>query len=70
MSTTPQYVELGHLLKDDIILEIQDGNHGEKHPKTNDYVEDGIPFIMANNVSDGFVDIENASKISSSKPMD
>ena len=26
-----------------------DGNHGEIHPKTTDYVKSGVPFIMANN---------------------
>lgn len=31
-------------------LQIQDGNHGELHPKASDYVDDGIPFLMANNV--------------------
>lgn len=31
-------------------LEFQDGNHGELHPKADDYVPNGIPFIMANDV--------------------
>jgi type I restriction enzyme S subunit len=33
-----------------------DGNHGEKHPKASDYVSDGIPFVMANNLIDGTID--------------
>ena len=56
-------IELGELLKRGVILEIQDGNHGEKHPKAADYVEYGVPFIMANNVKDNFVDVESANKI-------
>lgn len=36
-----------------IILEIQDGNHGERHPKVEDFVEDGVPFIAANCLNDG-----------------
>jgi len=42
-----KYVKIGDLLKDKIIIEIQDGNHGELHPKTSDFVKDGIPFITA-----------------------
>lgn len=30
-----------------------DGNHGEMHPKTSDYVSNGIPFIMANDLENG-----------------
>lgn len=30
-----------------------DGNHGEQHPKVADYVSEGIPFIMANDLSGG-----------------
>lgn len=36
-----------------------DGNHGEIHPKVSDYVSSGIPFIMANNLADGFVDLSS-----------
>jgi type I restriction enzyme S subunit len=37
-------------------LEYQDGNHGELHPKAEDYVSDGIPFIMANHIVAGEID--------------
>ena len=37
-------------------LEVQDGNHGELHPVAADYVDDGIPFLMANNVRGGKVE--------------
>lgn len=40
-----------------------DGNHGEIHPKVSDYVSSGIPFIMANNLSDGFVDLTQCAFI-------
>ena len=40
-----------------------DGNHGEKHPKASEYVEDGIPFVMANNLVDGKVDYANCAKL-------
>ena len=40
-----------------------DGNHGGIHPKTSDYVPVGIPFIMANNLVDGSVDLNNCAFI-------
>jgi type I restriction enzyme S subunit len=32
------------------LLQIQDGNHGELHPTAVDYVSEGIPFLMANDI--------------------
>ena len=46
-----------------IIAKPMDGNHGEKHPKATDFVSDGIPFIMANNLIDGEVDLKNCAFI-------
>lgn len=40
-----------------------DGNHGSKHPKSSDYVESGVPFIMANNLKNGYVDLVNCNFI-------
>jgi type I restriction enzyme S subunit len=39
------------------ILEIQDGNHGEKHPKVEEFSEAGIPFITANCLNDDQLDL-------------
>ena len=52
-----------------IIEKPLDGNHGGKHPKTSDYVSSGIPFIMANNLVDGSVDL-NACAFISKKQAD
>ena len=46
-----------------VIAKPLDGNHGEKHPKATDFVSDGIPFIMANNLIDGEVDLKNCAFI-------
>jgi type I restriction enzyme S subunit len=51
------------LIADGAILEVQDGNHGEKHPTSADYVEEGIPFVMARDVHDGYVDLDSCKKI-------
>jgi type I restriction enzyme S subunit len=40
-----------------VIESPQDGNHGEKHPKSSDYVASGIPFLMAADIVDGHVDL-------------
>jgi type I restriction enzyme, S subunit len=43
---------LGSMLGSGDIVEIQDGNHGEKHPTSKDYVECGIPFLMASDITE------------------
>jgi len=44
-----------------------DGNHGEIHPKGDDFVDSGIPFIMASDIKNGKVDLENCSYITNSQ---
>ena len=36
-----------------------DGNHGAKHPKGDDYVPEGVPFIMAQDLKDKRVDFDS-----------
>lgn len=61
-----QKVKLGDLLREGTILQVQDGNHGEKHPKQSDFVKNGerIPFIMANDLNSGKIDFNNCNYIS------
>jgi type I restriction enzyme S subunit len=47
------------LVEEGIIEKPLDGNHGNIHPKSKDFVPFGIPFIMSNNVQNGFIDTEN-----------
>ena len=54
---------VGHLIQRGW-LEIQDGNHGELHPKADHYVDDGIPFLMANDVRPSALNLETCAKIS------
>jgi type I restriction enzyme S subunit len=54
---------VGQLIREGIIEKPLDGNHGNIHPKSGDFVDYGIPFVMANNVQDGQVDLENCSFI-------
>ena len=45
------------LVEKNILGKPLDGNHGNIHPKSSDYVDHGIPFVMANNFLNGRVDL-------------
>ncbi len=57
-----EVVKLKSLLMSGNILQ-QDGNHGELHPTASDYVDEGIPFIMASNVNYGKIDFKTCKFI-------
>ncbi len=59
-----EYLSFQNLIDSDIIFKNQDGNHGEIHPKSSDYVSTGIPFIMAKDVKYGTININSCSFIS------
>jgi len=44
-------ISVGKALDRRVILKIQDGNHGEKHPKSEDFLNEGTPMIFANNLT-------------------
>jgi type I restriction enzyme, S subunit len=44
------------LIKDEYIIGIQDGNHGESHSVSTEFVSEGIPFVMASDISEGYID--------------
>lgn len=51
------------LVDQNILDKPMDGNHGEIHPTYADYVENGIPFVMATDVFDGKVHLNKSKKI-------
>lgn len=57
---------VGDGLKAGLITDLQDGNHGEIHPKSSDFVENGVPFIMANCMDNGNINYEKAYKLDES----
>ena len=59
-----KYCRINDLLKEGYITKVQDGNHGESHPVSAEFVDEGIPFVMASDISKGFVDTKNCKKIS------
>jgi type I restriction enzyme S subunit len=59
--TTPQV-----LLDTEIIADIQDGNHGERHPKQSDFQRSGIPFLTADCIREGKIDFHHAKYLDES----
>ena len=55
--TVQQLIDMG------MIEPPMDGNHGSIHPKASDYVSEGIPFIMANDLVNGTINYHNCSFI-------
>jgi len=52
------------LIAENVLDKPMDGNHGGIHPKSTDYVESGIPFIMANDLAGGSIDFQKCKFIS------
>ena len=53
-----------YLVDLEILFPPEDGNHGEIHPKYEDFVKNGIPFIMASDLENGKVDFLSCKFIS------
>lgn len=51
------------LIDGGVIEPPQDGNHGELHPTSKDYVPAGIPFVMANDIQDGKLALDTCKRI-------
>lgn len=45
------------------ILRVEDGNHGEYRPRSDEFCEEGVAFIRAADMADGAIDFIAASKI-------
>jgi type I restriction enzyme S subunit len=55
---------IADLVEKGIIFTPLDGNHGEIHPKKSDFVEAGVPFIMASDLGEGSVNLRECNFIS------
>lgn len=58
---------IGQLVDEGVIYPPVDGNHGEIHPKSSDFVKNGIPFVMASDIVGSVVDLTNCKFISESR---
>ena len=52
------------LVNEKILEKPLDGNHGGIHPKASDYVEEGIPFVMASDLEAGLINFSSCKHIS------
>lgn len=55
------------LEREGAIVEIQDGNHGELHPKADEYTPAGVSFIMASDIKDGRLDLDSCNRLPKSR---
>jgi len=49
------------LVDEGVLDKPMDGNHGSIHPKSEDYTDSGIPFVMASDLSDGTIDFSSCA---------
>ena len=53
------------MLDAQILLKLQDGNHGSQYPKVSEFVKEGIPYISASNITlTGNIDFNNCQHLS------
>lgn len=52
---------INELVLQNILFAPKDGNHGNLHPKSTDYVREGIPFIMASDLQNGKIDFSKCA---------
>jgi type I restriction enzyme S subunit len=57
-------ISVDQLVKKNILFPHKDGNHGNIHPKSSDFVSKGIPFIMANDIRNGEINYSKCKHIS------
>lgn len=55
---------IGDLVKEKVIAPPMDGNHGDIHPKGDDFTASGIPFVMASDINDSIIDLLGCKFIS------
>lgn len=54
---------VAELVADGVLSKLQDGNHGEIHPVSEDYVPSGVPFVMSGDIWHGRVDVRGCKFI-------
>lgn len=56
-------LSIQQLIDKDYLFPPKDGNHGNIHPKSSDFVSSGIPFVMASDIQNGKINFAGCSKI-------
>jgi type I restriction enzyme, S subunit len=58
-----EVAQIDELVSRGVVGKPLDGNHGNIHPKTDDFVREGIPFIMASDLKDGRIDLTGCAHL-------
>jgi type I restriction enzyme, S subunit len=53
--------KIQELVDQGVIAKPMDGNHGNIHPKSADFVSSGIPFVMASDLASGTIDFKGCA---------
>ncbi|PKG36814.1 restriction endonuclease subunit S [Psychrobacter sp. Sarcosine-3u-12] len=69
MVSEDQYTStIGELIESGVIVAHKDGNHGSNYPRSNEFGDEGVPFLTAKLVSDsGRIDFDNAPRLNLEK---
>lgn len=59
-----EVIQIKDLIESGLILKHSDGNHGSLYPKANEFIAEGIPYISANSLKNGIVDLKMAKYLS------
>lgn len=62
-----EVIQIKVALDDKIIIKQQDGNHGSDYPRKDEFVDEGVPYISAEVLSDGKVDFSQAKYLTSER---
>ncbi len=57
-------VTVGDALDSGILLEVQDGNHGSGHPKTDEFQTEGVPFVAASCLAGNRLNLDDCPRLS------
>lgn len=58
-----ELTSIGELVRRGVLERPIDGNHGEIHPKSADFVSEGVPFVMASDLKNGRVEYSDCAFI-------
>ena len=56
-------IKIQKLLDKGLLIDHLDGNHGELYPSAEEFSDEGIPYVSANNFSNGVVDLNGCKKL-------
>lgn len=58
------FIKIQKLIDTKIIVDHLDGNHGSLYPRSNEFQDDGVPYISATDFLNGVVDFKNCKHLS------